>query len=474
MEPVSSIPCANCERLQAQQEVQRLRIEALQAAVAQLQEQLAAARKDSSTSSKPPSSDIVKPPRPSSAPGSKRRIGGQPGHAKHERAAFPPERVTRFVEHPLSACPGCGGPLRRSPRFARVVQQVDVLRPPLRVEQHTCPEYWCGHCAHSYKADLPGHVEAGGLVGANLTTLVAYLKGACHASYSTVRKFLRDVVGVTISRGQLAKVIAKVSDALGQPYDDLLGNLPDESVVNVDETSHKDNGVPHWAWCFRAELYTLFKIDPTRSADVPMEVLGEEFDGVLGCDCFSAYRRYMRECDVRVQFCLAHFIREVKFVCTLPDAATRRYGERLREALRHLFSLIHRREEFSAADFARYLRLARDGVLGWARTDVPESPAARRLAARMEKYGSSYFEFITTPGIEPTNNAAEQAIRFVVIDRHVTQGTRSEKGKRFCERMWTVMATCGQQGRSVWEYLGEAVTAWFHQEEAPSLMPQPS
>jgi transposase len=474
MELASALVCPNCERLQAQLEAQRLQIEALQAAVARLQEQLAAARKDSSTSSKPPSSDIVKPPKPSSSTGSKRRIGGQPGHAKHERAAFPPEQVTRFVEHPLSACPDCGGPLRRSPHFARVVQQVDVLQPPLSVEQHTCPEYWCGHCAHSYKADLPSHIQAAGLVGSNLTTLVAYLKGACHASYSTIRKFLRDVVGVTISRGQLAKVIAKVSDALEQPYDDLLGGLPDESVVNVDETGHKDNGVLHWTWCFRAELYTLFKIDPTRSADVLMEVLGEEFDGVLGCDCFSAYRRYMRECDIRVQFCLAHFIREVKFVCTLPDAATRRYGERLREALRGLFGVIHRREEMPAARFRRELDDARKGVLFWAGFQVPAGQAAQRLAARMEKYGASYFTFITEPGVAPTNNAAEQAIRFVVIDRHITQGTRSEKGKRFCERMWTVMATCGQQGRSVWEYLGEAVTAWLNQEEAPSLMPQPS
>src|SRR5205809_1487172 len=108
MEPASSIVCPNCERLQAQLEVQRLQIEALQAAVTQLQEQLAAARKDSSTSSKPPSSDIVKPPKPASPAGSERRIGGQPGHPKHERAAFPTEQVTHFAEHLLHCYPDCG------------------------------------------------------------------------------------------------------------------------------------------------------------------------------------------------------------------------------------------------------------------------------------------------------------------------------------------------------------------------------
>ena len=81
------------------------------------------------------------------------------------------------------------------------------------------------------------------------------------------------------------------------------------------------------------------------------------------------------------------------------------------------------------------------------------------------------FQFLTTPGIEPTNNLAEQAIRFVVIDRRITQGTRSQRGDRWCERIWTVMATCGQQGRSVFAYLESAVTAWFHGAESPTLLP---
>ena len=109
-------------------------------------------------------------------------------------------------------------------------------------------------------------------------------------------------------------------------------DLPEQARLNVDETGHKQNGQRQWTWCFRAGLYTLFKIDPTRSADVLIEVLGAEFDGVLGCDYFSAYRRYHREFGVVLQFCLAHLIRDVKFLTTLPDARDRAYGERLREA----------------------------------------------------------------------------------------------------------------------------------------------
>ena len=83
---------------------------------------------------------------------------------------------------------------------------------------------------------------------------------------------------------------------------------------------------------------------------------------------------------------------------------------------------------------------------------------------------SRYFRFVTTPGVEPTNNLAEQAIRFVVIDRRITQGTRSEEGNRWCERIWTVIATCTQQGRSVFDYLEAAVGAWFDKTEPPLLL----
>jgi transposase len=216
----------------------------------------------------------------------------------------------------------------------------------------------------------------------------------------------------------------------------------------------------------------LFKIDPTRGADVLIAALGEELDGVLGCDYFSAYRRYQREFGVVLQFCPAHLIRDVKFLTTLPDARDRAYGERLRGALRRLFAVIHRREELPAVAFQGQLEAARAEVLRCGTQDVPGTKHSRNLAKRLETHGASYFRFLTTPGVEPTNNLAEQAIRFVVLDRLVTQGTRSAAGDRWCERIWTVIATCAQQGRSVFAYLGAAVGAWFEGTEAPSLWPE--
>ena len=95
------------------------------------------------------------------------------------------------------------------------------------------------------------------------------------------------------------------------------------------------------------------------------------------------------------------------------------------------------------------------------------------MAKRFRKHGKAYFEFITTPGMDPTNNIAEQAIRFIVIDRHVTQGTRSAKGRRASERLWTVIATCALQGRSAFEFILQAVQAYFQDTTPPSLLPEP-
>src|SRR3984957_7744939 len=473
--------CRNCARLQAkvdaqqaELDAQKRRIDALEAMVARLLEQLAAARKDSSTSSKPPSSDIVKPPKPPPPEGQeKRRLGGQPGHPKHERVAFPPEAINGgSTDHRLDSCPGCGHDLLPAPTLAPwVVQQVDIAEVPLSIQEHRSHPAWCPHCRVMHQAPLPPGIGRGGLVGPSLTTWIAYLKGACHASFSTVRKFLRDVVHVTITRGELARIIAKVSRALEQPYQEWLDDLPGQARLNVDETGHKQNGQRQWTWCFRAGLYTLFKIDPTRSGDVLIEVLGAEFDGVLGCDYFSAYRRYQREFGVLLQFCLAHLIRDVKFLTTRPDPRDRPYGERLRGALRRLFAVIHRREGRSAVVFQGQREAARAEVLRRGTQDVPETRPSGNLAKRFEAHGESYFRFVTEPGVEPTNNLAEQAIRFVVIDRLITQGTRSEVGNRWCERIWTVIATCVQQGRSVFAYLEAAVGAWFEGTEAPSLLP---
>src|SRR3954466_10295549 len=136
MRAKDTVRCTNCRRLQARVDAMGAELAALKQVVAQLGRQLAAARKDSSPPSKPPSSDIVKPPKPPPPQGQdKRRIGGQPGHPKHERVAFPTESINGgSFDHRLDSCPSCGDDLQPMLTIApRAVQQVDIREVPLSI-----------------------------------------------------------------------------------------------------------------------------------------------------------------------------------------------------------------------------------------------------------------------------------------------------------------------------------------------------
>jgi transposase len=469
-EDKSKSGCPGCAELASQ-------IAALQAQINALEAKLASAQKHSGNSSKPPSSDIVKPRRKPGKRGRPKRrgLGGQPGHERHERMPFAAEELDGDWLWYYPECPCCRGPLRVSRQAGRTIQQVELPALPAQIEQHTAQAGWCPKCRKTFVPTLPDDLRKAGLVGPRLTALVGFLKGACHMSYSTLRKYFRDVLGVRISRGMLGKLVRKVSASLADPYDALCAMLPTEDRLNVDETGHKENGQRLWTWCFRAYLYTVYKISPSRGSAVLVEMLGKEFDGILGCDYFSAYHKYMHDFGVLLQFCLAHLIRDVKFLVEHPYKKNQAYGQLLLADLRRLFGVIHRRDAYASPEhFQRALEAARRQLVWDATRRAPLSREAHNLAQRFRENADSYFRFITEPNIEPTNNLAEQAIRFVAIHRRITQGTRSEDGRRWCERIWTVIHTCSQQSRSVFEFLCAAVTAYFRSVEAPSLLPDTS
>ncbi|MCP4402662.1 MAG: transposase, partial [bacterium] len=253
-----------------------------------------------------------------------------------------------------------------------------------------------------------------------------------------------------------------------------------ETTLNIDETGHKENGDLFWTWVFKADLYVLFRIDKSRGSQVLIEMLGREFEGTIGCDYFSAYRKYMKDFNVLVQFCIAHLIRDIKFLTKLPDAQNQAYGKKLLRAVKRMFKCIHDAEKMSLAEFQSAMEKAKTRIQCIAINEAPsrinedgkeELNEAQNMANRFRLHGKAYFRFITTPGMDPTNNVAEQAIRFIVIDRYVTQGTRSPKGRQANERLWTVIGTCALQGRSAYNFILQAIHAYFYDEPAPSLLP---
>ena len=452
-------------RQQVLLEQQQMQIRQLTERIAKLEAENARLKKNSRNSSKPPSSDIVKAKPPKSRHKGKRKRGGQRGHRKHTRPTFRPDQVDEVIEYELEDTTGL-----RPLKNWRVIQQIELVDRPFVVTEHRARRYRCRRTGKIITAPLPTDVVRAGLFGRRLSALVAYQKGACHMSYGTIQTFFRDVFGVSISTGQLAKVTQKASAALAGAYEQLACALPSEDRVGVDETGHKDNGKGHWTWCFRADEFTLYKIAASRGSDVLKQVLGETFGGVLGCDYFSAYRKYMADAGALVQFCLAHLIREVRFLAEHTDKVLARWGKKLLSHLQKLFHTLHRRAKLTVAGFAR----AMDGIRRDFLRQVGRPPSrneARTLADRFRRHGASYFTFLTTPGVEPTNNLTERAIRFVVIDRKITQGTRGLAGQRWCERIWTLLATCAQQRWSAFAFLVESLTAHFHDQPPPLLLP---
>lgn len=455
-------------------------IESQQRIIKALEIKIAKLSKNSSNSGKHPSSDDITKTKSDKKKKGKGKIGGQPGHPKNERPLFSADEIDNFHPYILTACPICAGEVTAVDGNPRIIQQVELLEVPLIKEEHRSYPVWCEKCQKIHYMPLPSNVIKEGLFKERITALVAYMKNVCHASFSTIRKFIRDVLGEKVSRGYLRKIIEKVSNCLEAPYNELLNRLPLETALNVDETGHKENGDKFWTWVFKAELYVLFKIDRSRGSQVLLEVLGDEFNGVVGCDYFSAYKKYMKDFNVTIQFCIAHLIRNIRFLTTLPDTETKAYGETLLDEVKNLFKVIHEQDKMTKQDFKKALEEAREKITTTAIEKAPtrldkdgkeEKCEAQNMADRFRKHGKAYFEFITTPGIDPTNNVAEQAIRFIVIDRHVTQGTRSIKGRKSNERLWTVIATCELQGRSAFNFILESFKAYCRDSPAPSLLP---
>ena len=149
-----------------------------------------------------------------------------------------------------------------------VIQQVELPEKMFTVTKHKARKYRDPATGQIHIAPLPEEIRQGGLLGVRFTSMIAFMKAGCHASYGTIRQFCRQMYGLEISRGMLSKVIQKVSRALKEPYEQVYAQLPYQDYLDVDETGHKDQGKLHWTWCFQSEAFSVFHIDRSRDSVV--------------------------------------------------------------------------------------------------------------------------------------------------------------------------------------------------------------
>ena len=437
----------------------------------------AKAKKDSSNSSKSPSSDIVKPPKKKTGRRRKAKQGGQKGHARKLREPLPPERVDEEITYEMSASEIRDLGLAPTEEF-KTVQHVELLDLPIWVTEHRFRKYLDAD-GNVFFTDVP-ELRGQTIFGTRMLTMIGWLKSRAHCSYSTIALWMSDVLQVPVSRGYLAKVCnGTISASLADAHEEVKLAIPDQTQLGSDESSLKNNGKKHWIWCLTAPLFTLFHIASTRSRSVLEELIGEDFQGTVNFDYFSANRSFAWHFDVKAQYCWAHLIREIRFLLKHPDKKTRIWAEKLQDRSRKMFTEWHRRDEMSEAGYFRSMTIQRDRFLEIIRKP-PDAKEASNLTDRFRvveisdggSYDMSldYFRFMFTEGLEPTNNHAEQQVRHCVIDRKITQGTRSIAGQRYHERMWTAIATCTKQNRSFFEFLRQSIEAKINQQKNPSLL----
>lgn len=318
---------------------------------------------------------------------------------------------------------------------------------------------------------MPPRVRGAGLLGPNMTALVGWLKACGHVSYSRIGELLRDVFALPISGGKLVGCCAgKLSEALRPAYEEAASALRREAVLGSDETGHRHRGKGYWTWCLRAARFTVFRLDATRAARVLTDLLGEDFDGILTVDYYSANRSFARRHEVRAPYCWSHLLRDVKFLRELGRPPLTRWADQLLTIARGLFRAWHRRSGADPPRWRRQMERLKRAFLEKVRRPPQESEALA-IRRRFDRDGvPAYFRFLDEAGVEPTNNATERAIRQPVLDRRVTQGTRSQRGLRWCERAWTAAATCSQQDRSAFRFFRDALVAYLTHAPAPSLL----
>ncbi len=461
--------CPGCRERDARIAKQEARIAELEKRFAELEARLGV---NSSNSSVPPSANPLGAPKPVIKKKSGRKRGGQPGHPPHLRELLPLERVARFKKFIPKECESCHASLPAEPgpsdpeptRF----QTIELVETPTEVVEYQGHGRGCPDCGHLTKAVVPSEIRAHP-IGPRLTAAFAYLAGAQGVSKRAVEEISDDMLKAPISLGKISNMEQEVSAALEAPHQEALQAVRDAEVKHADETSWKLAGKLCWLWVAAMSGVAAFVIHAKRSCLGLKALLGEKINGILTSDRWSVYASLSAE---RRQICWAHLKRDFqKVIDRGGDSAS--LGKRGRNLIKKVFAAWHEfqegrltREQLKTKMEPLEFQMNRVLIEGWSGDD----PTMARFCAKVLALEEALWTFVTTEGVEPTNNFAERVLRLAVLWRRRSFGCQSEKGCRFVERILTVLQTRRLQGKSGLEYLHEAVQTHRTGKSCPTLL----
>lgn len=409
-------------------------------------------RQDSSNSSRPPSTDAPTKKAQRRMPAAERRKpGGKPGHPGHPQVLLEPTAsVSLFPE----AC-ACGhrGFLEGTCYHTHQVVELPVIRP--EVTHWLLHQGRCLACGTLCKASLP--VEHASGYGPRLTAYVGEMAGMVGTSRSAVQALCASVFGIPLSTGAIQKLVDRVSAAI-LPHYNTIGQVARTAPVNyIDETSWLTHGDRHWLWVMANPVVAYFQLHLKRSKAAFVQLIAD-WAGLLVSDGYLVYQSWQ---GLR-QSCLAHLVRTAKGLAEHLDGGIARFGHRVHGELQRLCHMGTERPTVGQwrAWYARFHALLNQ--------HITREDKAGTFARRLQREGEALWTFLDVPGVEATNNRAERAHRFGVMWRKRSQGTCSEKGNRWVERVLSVRHTCRIRGQPTFPILVEAVTCLF-KDNVPDL-----
>jgi transposase len=453
----------------------------LEERVGRLEEQT---RSDSRNSSTPPSADPPKTRQQRRAEarakakellakgGGERKAGGQVGHRGSGRKLLAEDQVDEFVHHYPDACGGCGHEFAESekrPSRRPGRHQVAEL-PPIAVvvTEHRTHRLRCPDCKSKSSGVLPA-VVAGSAFGPGLQAAVVTLTARNRVSRRDMSELARDLFGLGLSVGTVDAICQRAAAVLAEPHEALVASVLDWPTLNADETGWRTAGEQRTLWTATTEHAAIFKIAEDRHADRLDELIGSGYAGIVGSDRWWAYDHL--DCESR-QACWQHLKRDfTRHAEGLAEQKT--FGETGLALTGRLFEAWHALDEHR--DRARLqaemapIQAQLRALLEHAGRNSKRTKYHRRFANNLLKIWPALWTFVTVEGVEPTNNAAERALRGPVISRKLSHGTRTDDGERFIERALSASVTCRLQGRSLFHYLRDLLAANTRGDPLPTL-----
>ena len=400
---------------------------------------------------------------------SKKKRGGQPGHKKHERPLIPTDQCDEVHSLKPTECRRCCEQLLgNDPEPLRhQVWELPKIKP--QVTEYQLHRLECETCGETTCAPLPVGVPQG-QSGPRLMAFTALLMAYYRQSKRRTAEFLTTLLGQPCCAALTVKIQARVTAAARPAYEELAAKLPTEEHINADETATKEQNGKAWLWTFVARMFTVFAVRATREATAVDQLLTAAFRGIVTCDRAKMYWR-----AGRLQWCWAHLKRDFQALIDRGDNQAKRLGYDLRRMTCKLFEHWgnYRDGTISRAAFVRRMASVRREVERLLlRGTASGNKSLVGMCRELYEHRDWLWTFVRCEGVEPTNNAAERALRHAVIWRKLSFGTQSAAGSRFVETMLTVIETCRQQHRNAFDYLTAAVEAHLAGQPAPSLLPR--